>query len=96
MANNATGHCGPFPLSRNDEPDDHPAEKTMTMHRDIGQLSDREKQILRLLARGHDAEPAARMPDISIHTGNERLRDARGELGVFSIREAPASREQAG
>lgn len=60
----------------------------MTVHRDIGQLSDREKQILRLLAHGHDAKSAARMLDVSIHTVNERLRDARRKLGVSSSREA--------
>jgi len=60
----------------------------MTVHRDIGQLSDREQQILRMLAHGHDAKSAARMLDVSIHTVNERLRDARRKLGVSSSREA--------
>ncbi len=51
-------------------------------------LSDKEKQVLRLLLRGHDAKSSARELELSVHTVNERLRDARRKLGVSSSREA--------
>ncbi len=51
-------------------------------------LSEREKQTLRLILRGHDAKSAARELGLSVHTVNERLRDARRKLGVTSSREA--------
>jgi len=51
-------------------------------------LTPREKQALRLLARGHDAKSAARDLGLSVHTVNDRLRDARRKLGVSSSREA--------
>ncbi|MDQ2763305.1 MAG: LuxR C-terminal-related transcriptional regulator, partial [Pseudomonadota bacterium] len=40
-------------------------------------LSDKEKQTLRLIVRGHDAKSIARSLGLSVHTINERLRDAR-------------------
>ncbi|MFM5931587.1 MAG: DUF4019 domain-containing protein [Novosphingobium sp.] len=51
-------------------------------------LSDKEKQTLRLLLGGHDAKSSARVLGLSVHTINERLRDARRKLGVSSSREA--------
>lgn len=51
-------------------------------------LSEKEKQTLRLIVRGHDAKSAARHLDLSVHTINERLRDARRKLEVSSSREA--------
>lgn len=55
---------------------------------DLARLTEREKDVLRLLARGHDAKSAAAALGLSVHTVNERLRDARGKLGVTSSREA--------
>jgi DNA-binding CsgD family transcriptional regulator len=51
-------------------------------------LTDKERQTLRLLLRGHDAKSSARELGLSVHTVNERLRDARRKLGVTSSREA--------
>lgn len=51
-------------------------------------LSEKEKQTLRLMVRGHDAKSMARYLGLSVHTVNERLRDARRKLGVSSSREA--------
>ena len=51
-------------------------------------LSEREKETLRLLLRGHDAKSAATALGLSVHTVNERLREARRKLGVGSSREA--------
>lgn len=51
-------------------------------------LTEREKQTLRLIVRGHDAKSAARHLGLSVHTVNERLRDARRKLEVSSSREA--------
>lgn len=51
-------------------------------------LTDKEKQTLRLLARGYDAKSAARQLGLSVHTVNERLRSARQKLAVSSSREA--------
>ncbi|MET4897598.1 DUF4019 domain-containing protein [Sphingomonadaceae bacterium jetA1] len=62
----------------------------MTMHAKagVGALTDREKQTLRLIVRGHDAKSIARALNLSVHTINERLRDARRKLAVSSSREA--------
>ena len=54
----------------------------------IADLTDRERETLRLLLRGHDAKSIARRLDLSGHTVNERLRDSRRKLGVSSSREA--------
>lgn len=54
----------------------------------IARLTEREKATLRLLAHGHDAKSAARQLELSVHTVNERLRDARRKLDVSSSREA--------
>ncbi len=51
-------------------------------------LTEKEKQTLRLMLRGHDAKSLARHLDLSVHTVNERLRDARRKLEVSSSREA--------
>jgi DNA-binding CsgD family transcriptional regulator len=51
-------------------------------------LTEKEKQTLRLIVRGHDAKSSARDLGLSVHTVNERLRDARRKMGVSSSREA--------
>ncbi|PZR34991.1 DUF4019 domain-containing protein [Caulobacter segnis] len=51
-------------------------------------LTEREKETLRLLLAGHDAKSAASALGLSVHTVNERLREARRKLGVSSSREA--------
>lgn len=51
-------------------------------------LTDKEKDALRLLLRGHDAKSSARELGLSVHTVNERLREARRKLGTTSSREA--------
>ena len=51
-------------------------------------LTDKEKQTLRLIVRGHDAKSIARELGLSVHTINDRLRDARRKLAVSSSREA--------
>lgn len=51
-------------------------------------LSEKEKQTLRLIVRGHDAKSMARHLGLSVHTVNERLRDARRKLEVPSSRAA--------
>jgi DNA-binding CsgD family transcriptional regulator len=51
-------------------------------------LTERERHTLRLILRGHDAKSAARELGLSVHTVNERLREARRKLGVTSSREA--------
>ncbi|WP_404335351.1 DUF4019 domain-containing protein [Sphingomonas sp. MMS12-HWE2-04] len=56
--------------------------------RDNAALSEREKATLRLLLAGHDAKSIARELGLSVHTVNERLRDARRKLGAASSREA--------
>lgn len=54
----------------------------------LAALTEKEKETLRLIVRGHDAKSAARELDLSVHTINERLRNARRKLGVTSSREA--------
>lgn len=51
-------------------------------------LTEKEKQTLRLIVRGHDAKSTARHLGLSVHTVNERLRDARRKLEVSSSRQA--------
>lgn len=58
------------------------------VHDGISALSEKEKQTLRLIVRGHDAKSIARRLDLSVHTINERLRDARRKMAVSSSREA--------
>ena len=54
----------------------------------LADLTDKEKEALRLLLAGHDAKSSAAELDISVHTLNDRLRNARRKLGVTSSREA--------
>ena len=58
------------------------------MRDSIATLTERERETLRLLLKGYDAKSIARHFDLSVHTINERLRDARRKLGVASSREA--------
>lgn len=51
-------------------------------------LTEKEKQALRLLVSGYDAKSMAHHLGLSIHTINERLREARRKLQVSSSREA--------
>lgn len=54
----------------------------------IQALSEKEKQALRLLLGGHDAKSMAKVLGLSVHTVNERLRDARRKLSVSSSKAA--------
>ena len=58
------------------------------MAQDVHALTEKEKATLRLLLAGHDAKSMARHLGLSVHTVNERLRDARRKLAVSSSREA--------
>ncbi|HTU11224.1 MAG TPA: DUF4019 domain-containing protein [Allosphingosinicella sp.] len=51
-------------------------------------LTEKEKETLRLMGRGHDAKSLARHLGLSVHTVNERLRAARRKLSASSSREA--------
>ena len=48
----------------------------------IETLTDREREVLRLLLAGHTAKSAASELDLSVHTINDYLREARRKLGV--------------
>lgn len=61
---------------------------TMPARQGIAALTEKEKQTLRLIVRGHDAKSVAVTLGLSVHTINERLRDARRKLMVSSSREA--------
>jgi len=54
----------------------------------IARLSEREREVLRLLVQGHELKSIAIALGLSIHTINDRLREARGKLGVSSSRAA--------
>ncbi|KPF54685.1 LuxR family transcriptional regulator [Novosphingobium sp. AAP1] len=54
----------------------------------VDSLTEKERQVLRLMVRGHDAKSIACRLNLSVHTINERLRDARRKLAVSSSREA--------
>lgn len=58
------------------------------MRQGLERLTDKERETLRLIARGHDAKSMARHLGVSVHTVNERLRFARRKLEVTSSREA--------
>jgi DNA-binding CsgD family transcriptional regulator len=60
----------------------------MAADRDIGNIPEREREVLRLLVRGYDAKSIARALGLSVNVVNERLRDSRRRLGVSSSREA--------
>jgi DNA-binding CsgD family transcriptional regulator len=51
-------------------------------------LTDKEKDTLRLLLRGYDAKSIAWHFELSVHTVNERLRNARQKMAASSSREA--------
>ena len=51
-------------------------------------LTEKERETLRLMVRGHDAKSMASELSLSVHTINDRLRSARRKLGVTSSREA--------
>ena len=53
----------------------------------IDALTDREREVLHLLLAGHTAKSAATELDLSVHTVNDYLREARRKLGVSSSRE---------
>ncbi|RIV83396.1 helix-turn-helix domain-containing protein [Aurantiacibacter zhengii] len=54
----------------------------------IEDLTAKEKEALRLLLAGHDAKSSARELGLSVHTVNDRLRNARRKMEVSSSREA--------
>lgn len=54
----------------------------------VSRLSEREREVLRLLAQGHEIKSIAASLGLSTHAVNERLRGARGKLGVSSSRAA--------
>lgn len=58
------------------------------MSKDYYALTEKEKETLRLLVRGHDTKTIARHFDLSVHTINERLRNARQKMSVSSSRQA--------
>lgn len=51
-------------------------------------LTEKEKETLRLLVNGYDAKSMAGRLGLSVHTVNERLRDARRKMATSSSREA--------
>lgn len=65
-----------------------PRHMSTQMHEGCWALTEKEKQTLRLIVRGHDAKSIARNLGLSVHTINERLRDARRKMAVSSSREA--------
>lgn len=62
--------------------------KNVRPARSLARLTERERDVLRLLVRGHDVKSIARELSISTTAANERLRSARLKLGVSSSREA--------
>lgn len=68
--------------------DKHEAHAPSPMRDGLQALTEREKETLRLLVGGHDAKSIAHHLGLSVHTINERLRDARRKLDVSSSREA--------
>lgn len=54
----------------------------------LATLTEREREVLRLLASGHDAKSIAAQLGISVHAVNERLRKVRRKLEMGSSREA--------
>lgn len=61
----------------------------------IHALTEKEKQALRLLLGGHDAKSMANQLGLSVHTINERLRDARRKLSVSSSKAAARALREA-
>jgi DNA-binding CsgD family transcriptional regulator len=66
----------------------HSHQVTGSMKQGYEALTEKEKQTLRLLLAGHDAKSMARHLSLSVHTINERLRDARRKLSAGSSKEA--------
>lgn len=64
------------------------AELDVVLREAVDTLTDKEKEALLLLLRGHDVKSIACDLGLSVHTINDRLRDARRKLGVSSSREA--------
>ena len=58
------------------------------MAQGVAALTDREREVLQLLLAGHTAKTIAAELDLSVHTVNDYLREARRKLGVSSSREA--------
>lgn len=54
----------------------------------LDDLTEKEKEALRLLLAGHDAKSSGRVLGVSFHAVNDRLRGARRKLGATSSREA--------
>lgn len=54
----------------------------------ISSLTEKEKETLRLIVRGYDAKSMAATLGLSVHTVNERLREARRKMEVSSSKEA--------
>ena len=65
-----------------------PAFKLVPMVTGYDALTEKEKEALRLLVSGYDAKSTATRLGLSVHTINERLRDARRKMSVSSSREA--------
>lgn len=63
-------------------------EEVSPMAHDVGKLTEREREVLRLLARGYDIKSAAMELSVSTSAVSDRLRQARRKLGVSSSREA--------
>lgn len=57
------------------------------MDADLSRLTPGERQVLALLAQGHTAKSVAALTGASLHSVNERLREARRKTGVGSSRE---------
>ncbi|WP_200865130.1 MULTISPECIES: helix-turn-helix transcriptional regulator [Brevundimonas] len=57
------------------------------MAQQLDRLTDQERHLLRLLARGHTAKTIANSEGLSINVVNERLRSARRKTGAVSSRE---------
>ncbi|AWW74927.1 LuxR family transcriptional regulator [Erythrobacter sp. KY5] len=58
------------------------------MDRSVADLTEKEREALHLLLDGHDTKSSATALGLSVHTVNDRLRNARRKLGVSSSREA--------
>ena len=52
------------------------------MGNQTNELTEKEKEALRLLLAGHDTKSSASELDISVHTMNDRLRSVRRKLHV--------------
>lgn len=58
------------------------------MQEGLADLTEKERETLRLLLAGHDTKSTAAELGLSVHTISDRLRSARRKLGVTSSREA--------